>query len=166
MIHKALVLSLSLLFSMSCLAQKKAESPRDSCSGKIGTANVVISYSSPSVKGRKIWGALVPFGNVWRSGANEATTFKTDKDINVEGKLLKAGTYGFFTIPGESSWTIIFNKTSKQWGAFKYAMTEDALRVEVKSKKADAFTEHLVYKITNSGFSLIWENLEVPVGVK
>ena len=166
MINKAIVFMLSFTLSIACFAQKKTESPRDSTSGKIGKANIFITYGSPSVKGRKIWDALVPYGKVWRSGANEATTFKTDQDIYVEGKLLAAGTYGFFTIPGEKSWTIIFNKISKQWGAFKYDMKEDALRIEVKPIKAATLSERLVYKLNGSGFSLLWENLEVPVGLK
>jgi len=165
-IKRAIVLALSLVISLSGFAQKTPASPRDSCKGKIGKASITINYGSPSVKGRKVWDALVPYGKVWRAGANEATTFKTDQDIQVEGKLLPAGTYGFFVIPNENSWTIIFNKTSKQWGAFKYDMKEDALRVEVKPKKSGSMSERLVYKISADGISLNWENLEVPVGIK
>jgi hypothetical protein len=166
LIHKAALLAFSLIFSLSAFAQKKMESPRDSCSGKINKATITINYGSPSVKGRKIWGALVPYGQVWRTGANEATTFKTDHELMIEGKALPAGTYAFFAIPGETSWTIIFNKTANQWGAFNYAMKDDALRVEVKPKKSAAMNERLVYKMNKDGFSLSWENLEVPVGIK
>jgi hypothetical protein len=159
-------LAFLLIFSLSGFAQMKAGSPRDSVSGKIGKATIAINYGSPSVKGRKIWGDLVPYGQVWRTGANEATTFKTDMPIQVGGKTLPAGTYAFFAIPGEKTWTIIFNKTAKQWGSFKYDKKDDALRVDVTPKKSASMNERLVYKINSDGISLIWENLEVPVGIK
>ncbi len=142
------------------------ESPRDSVSGKVGNAMITVNYGSPSVKARKIWGDLVPYGKVWRTGANEATTFTTDKAIVVEGKSLPAGKYSFFAIPNEKEWTIIFNKTAKQWGAYDYKDKEDALRVTVKPKKSSAMAEHLKYTVNSSGISLIWENLEVPVSIK
>jgi hypothetical protein len=154
------------LFSLNCFAQKQMASPRDSASGKIGKANVVINYGSPSVKGRTIWGDLVPFGKVWRTGANEATTFTTDQPLEVEGKTLPAGKYAFFAIPNENEWVIIFNKEAKQWGAFKYKEKDDALRVNVKPKKSSGMNERLVYKINPNGISLLWENLEVPVSMK
>src|SRR5687767_4572105 len=95
-------------------------SPAATATGKIGAANVSVNYSSPSVKGRTIWGDLVPYGKVWRAGANEATVFQTDRDITIEGKKLPAGKYSFFTIPTENEWTLIFNKQPEQWGAYKY----------------------------------------------
>ena len=156
----------ALLISTAGLAQKKIESPRDSVSGMVGAAKITVNYGSPSVKGRKIWGDLVPYGKVWRAGANEATTFTTDKTITVEGKALAAGQYGFFVIPNEGSWTIIFNKTAKQWGAYDYKEKDDVLRVEVKGKKSTAMNERLVYKVNPTGISLIWDNLEVPVLIK
>jgi hypothetical protein len=165
-IKRTAAIALVLILSGNLAAQKKMESPRDSCSGKVGKATITINYVSPSVKGREVWGALVPYGQVWRTGANEATTFKTDKEIQVEGKALPAGTYAFFAIPGENSWTLIFNKTSNQWGAFNYSQKEDALRVDVKPGKAAAMSERLVYKITKDGFSLTWENLTVPVRIQ
>ncbi len=166
LVKRISILCFSLLFALSGYAQKKMESPRDSCSGKIGKATISMNYGSPSVKGRKIWGDLIPYGKVWRAGANEATTFKTDQNITVEGKALPAGTYGFFVIPGETTWTIIFNKTFKQWGAFKYDPKEDALRVDVKPAKSKSLTERLVYKINADGISLSWENIVVPVSIK
>lgn len=157
---------LALFVSLSSIAQKQMASPRDSVKGKIGSANVSINYGSPSVKGRKIWGDLVPYEKVWRAGANEATVFSTDRPLTVEGKNLPAGTYAFFVIPGEHEWNIIFNKTAKQWGAFKYDSKEDALRVMVKPVKSASMHERLVYKINANGISLNWENLEVPVSMK
>lgn len=156
----------AFLFSSSLVAQKKMASPRDSVMGKAGNASIAITYGSPSVKGRVIWGDLVPYGKVWRTGANEATTLTTDKDIQVEGKTLAKGTYGFFAIPGEKEWIIIFNKNAKQWGAYDYKQSEDVLRVTVKSKKSSAMNERLIYTINANGFSLLWENLEIPVSIK
>lgn len=161
------VWALGLLASTSAFAQMDAKaSPADSAMGKIGSANVMIRYSSPSVKGRTIWGKLVPYGEVWRSGANEATTFSTDKDLMVEGKKLPAGTYAFFTIPTANTWTVAFNKTAKQWGAFKYDEKQDALRATVKSMPAPAMSERLTYSVTPTGITLAWENLMVPVMMK
>ncbi len=160
------VVALSTFVSLSSFAQKKMASPRDSVKGKIGETSIYINYGSPSVKGRVIWGDLVPYGKVWRAGANEATSFTCDKSITVEGKTLPAGTYGFFVIPTEKEWTIIFNKIAKQWGAYEYTQQEDALRVTVTPKKGAAMNERLVYKINATGISLLWEKLEVPISIK
>jgi hypothetical protein len=161
------IATLLLLWAPAQAQEKKPrQSPADSAMGKIGGANIKIRYSSPSVKGRAIWGALVPYDTVWRTGANEATTFATDKAITVEGKALPAGTYSFFAIPGKESWVIIFNKTAKQWGAYDYKVADDALRVTVKPKALAAVQERMHFSVTASGISLKWDKLEVPVAVK
>jgi hypothetical protein len=142
-------------------------SPPAEASKKTANATITINYSQPAVKGREVWGKLVPYGEVWRAGANEATTFEVDKNVTVEGKPLAAGKYGLFTIPNTDEWTIIFNKVPNQWGAFKYDAKQDALRVKVKPKKSSAFNEKLVYKVETSGkVSLDWENLDVSFNVK
>jgi len=129
-------------------------------------AVVTIDYSQPSVKGRKIGADIAPYGKVWRTGANEATVFETSKDVKVEGKALAAGKYGLYTIPGEKEWTIIFNKTWKQWGT-DYTEADDALRVAVKPGKAASATEKMTFKIEKSGkVSLLWGNVVVPFTVK
>ncbi len=158
----------ALLFTVTVKAQdaKPLASPRDSVSGKAGKANISINYGSPSVKDRKIWGSLVPYGQVWRAGANEATVFTTDKAIKVEGKPLAAGTYSLFTIPTEGQWTVIFNKVPKQWGAYKYEEAQDALRVTVKPTASAQKNERLVYAINKGGFTLSWDQLTIPVSVK
>jgi hypothetical protein len=162
----AALFAFAMLFSVITFAQDKpVASPRDSVSAKVSGATISINYGSPSVKGRKVFGELEPYGKVWRAGANEATTFTTTKDITVEGKTLPAGTYGFFAIPTETTWTIIFNKVAKQWGAYKYEESKDALRVTVKPV-ASAMNERLVYKINAKGFSLNWDKISVPVSVK
>lgn len=158
---------LAVLTSFIACAQNGAPaSPPAKATGKIGDANITIDYSSPSVKGRKIFGGLEPYGKVWRAGANKATTFETDKDITVEGKPLPAGKYAFFVIPTESDWTVVFNKTADQWGAFKYDQGQDALRVTVKPKKTDALTERLAYAVDDNGVTLKWENVELPIAIK
>lgn len=140
-------------------------SPADSASSTVAGANIKIVYCSPSVKGRKIFGGLEPYGKVYRAGANAATTFSTSKDIMVEGKPLPAGTYSFFVIPAESGqWTVIFNKTAKQWGAFNYDEKMDQLRVMV-TPKTTTKKERLVYVITKNGFSMDWDTTSVPVKI-
>lgn len=163
---KLILLSIStFIFSTQALAQRQGASPRDSVKGKVGASEIQINYGSPSVKGRVIWGDLVPYGKVWRTGANEATRFSTSKDIMIEGKKLEAGTYSFFAIPNEKEWIIIFNRSAKQWGAFDYKQVEDALRVTVHPAKSSTNNERLLYKIQSGGFSLLWEKLEVPVKI-
>jgi len=137
-------------------AQEKA-SPAKVAEGTVGGSKITINYSSPAVKGRVIWGELVPLGEVWRAGANEATTFTTSKDITVEGQKLPAGTYSFFIIPGEGQSTFIFNKVAKQWGAFNYDAKEDALRVNVPSGQSQTLEERLVYEVKPDGFEVRWE---------
>jgi hypothetical protein len=166
--------SIALLFvattiSIGAMAQeaKKPASPAATVTGKVKNATITIKYSSPSVKGRTIWGGLEKYDVVWRAGANEATTFETDKDIKVEGKLLPAGAYSFFLIPKASGkWTAIFNKEPKQWGAYKYEESKDQLRVSVKTKALKATQEQLVYTINKGGFALAWDKISVPVKIK
>jgi hypothetical protein len=167
-----LVVCLVMLCSWVSFAQEKAPaSPPASANAKIGTTDVSVKYSSPAVKGRKIWGELVPYGQVWRTGANEATTITFSKDVTVEGQKLKAGTYALFTQPGDKEWTIIFNKTAKQWGAFKYDQAQDALRVKVKPMAAKTTNERMKIDVQPKGktagvITIMWENLAVPINVK
>lgn len=168
------VLSLSaflFLFALLCNTAVQAQtqapkSPAQTAKGTIGTADVTVAYSSPAVNGRTVWGELVPYDKVWRAGANDATTFETSKDVMVEGQALPAGKYSLFAIPGQDEWTIVFNKEAKQWGAFKYDETKDALRVKVKPRKSASFNERLAYNVSESGLTMQWADLEVPVVVK
>ena len=166
-ITKLLVLFVALISTSGIFAQEKRASPAATATGKIGNATITINYSSPFVKGRTIWGDLVPYGEVWRAGANEATTFKTDKPIKVEGKELAAGEYAFFVIVNkDNTATVIFNKEAKQWGAYKYDASKDALRVDVKTKNSTKLNESLVYTIEKNKVVLSWEKLEIPVTIK
>ncbi|MCF6141232.1 DUF2911 domain-containing protein [Flavobacterium sp. K77] len=146
--------------------QGKPTSTKESVTGKINGATITINYGSPSVNGRAIWGALVPFNQVWRAGANDATTFETDKEITVEGAKLPAGKYSFFVLPSEKESVIIFNKEAKQWGAYKYKQTEDQLRVTIKQKASKKTTEKLVYTVEKNAVVLSWENWDFVVNIK
>lgn len=170
-----LIISAFVVFSLSdAYSQQKNEkvriSPKASVSQTVGFTDITISYSRPGVKGRKIWGGLVPYNKVWRAGANEATKITFSTDVTIEGKKLSAGSYGFFAIPGKSEWTLIFNKVADQWGAFEYNEAEDALRISVKPEKSN-FTEWLRYEITKTSdstatISLNWKDLKVPFKVE
>ncbi len=175
MMTKGFVLAMVGLFMSSATwgqaDKSQRPSPPGTATGKVNGATITINYSSPSVKGRKIWGDLVPYDKVWRAGANEATLFETDKNITVGGKSLAAGKYSLYALPGEKEWTIIFNSTTGQWGINRDGTTtedpaKDVLRVTVTPKKSASFNEKLMYKVNDKGFSLLWENLEVPVSIK
>ncbi|QZK90389.1 Protein of unknown function (DUF2911) [Flavobacterium tiangeerense] len=147
-------------------AQSKPTSSKETITGKIKDATITVDYGSPSVNGRKIWGELVPFDKIWRAGANDATTFETDKDLTVEGSKLPAGKYSFFIIPNGNECTIIFNKVAKQWGAYKYKQEDDQLRVVVKPEVLRSAYEKLTYEINSNTFSLKWDNWSIPVQIK
>lgn len=162
---KKIFLIIALFITAKSLAQDKPASPKDTTSAKIGNVKVEVVYSRPSAKGRKVMGALVPYGEVWRTGANEATTISFDKNVKIEGQKLAAGKYSLFTIPGESEWTIIINSDPKQWGAYKYKKEKDVLRVNVKPSKT-AFTETFTIAVEKSGLIIKWEETEVNVSIK
>jgi len=147
MIRRSLYIGLSLLLltlvsTAPAAAQERGNdearvSPNAAVSQTIGTTEVRITYGRPQVKGREIFGGLVSYNEVWRTGANEATTFSVSSDVTIEGEPLSAGTYSLYTIPGPEAWTIIFNNVADQWGT-NYDDSEDALRVEVTPESASA----------------------------
>ena len=164
------MMSLMLFLTISSSAQKdksKRPSPPALVTQKIGDLTISIDYSQPSVKGRTIGVDLEPKpGAVWRTGANEATVFEVDRDVKVEGNQLPKGKYGLFTLVDGDSWTIIFNKTWKQWGAFDYKEADDALRVKVKAGKADPFAEKMTFSIDAKGkVTLLWGDKKVDFTV-
>lgn len=163
--------SLALVASLLALpaaAERGDDSGRASkngmTAGEVGGADVTLEYGRPKVKGRTIWGGLVPYGKVWRTGADEATTITFDQNVTVEGEALPAGTYALFTIPGEEEWTVIFNKTAKQWGAYKYDEAEDALRVTVSPREGE-MVEEMEFAVEDGHVVLRWAELEVPFAV-
>ncbi len=162
------VLALSFAALSACAQDDKSKraSPPAQESAMVGDTKIVIDYSQPSVKGRQIYGELVPYNEVWRAGANEATTFEVDKDVSIEGQTLPAGKYALFAIPGEEEWTIIFNKTANQWGAFEYDEAQDALRIQVAPQPTPEQTEMLTYTIDENGeVSLLWDDTAVEFTV-
>ena len=138
-------------------------------SQRIGLTDITIKYHRPLVNDRKVWGALVPYGKVWRAGANENTTITFDDPVMIEGQPLAAGIYGLHMIPNADEWTVIFSKNSTSWGSFSYDQAEDALRVNVKPQPADmhnALTYDFDKLQPNSAVvELEWEKLAVPFKV-
>ena len=144
-------------------------SPHASVSQTVGLTEISVEYHRPAVNDRRIWGDLVPYGEVWRAGANENTVFETSTDVMVEGETLPAGRYGFHTIPGEDAWTIIFSTVSSAWGSYSYDPSEDALRATVAPREG-SFTERLSFRFdapdeTSATLVLAWDELEVPVSL-
>ncbi|HPR28817.1 MAG TPA: DUF2911 domain-containing protein [Chitinophagales bacterium] len=142
-------------------------SPATSTTADLHGNTVTVQYGSPRVKGRVIWGGLVPYGQVWRTGANEATTITFSQDVLIEGQLLKADTYSLFTIPEADQWIIIFNLEEKQWGAFKYDQEQDALRMEVTPVIGESLTENMTFTLEpqdNGGvIRFQWEFLTIDI---
>ncbi|AWH86016.1 hypothetical protein HYN59_13255 [Flavobacterium album] len=166
LITKTVMLFIAVLTTTLVTAQdKKPASPPATATGKINGANITINYSSPFVKGRVIWGELVPYGKVWRAGANKPTTFETDKALMVEGKELPAGKYAVYVIPEKESATVIFGK-DPTIGFNNYDESKDQIRVTVKTKKSAKMNESLIYTINKDNVTLIWENLDIPVKIK
>jgi hypothetical protein len=169
-----LTVFLAGIISSESYSQQKEEvrlSPKAMVEQTVGFTEVTIDYSRPGVKGRKIWGGLVPYNVVWRAGANEATKITFSTDVKIDGKKLKAGSYGFFAIPGQKTWILIFNKVANQWGAFEYNDVEDALRIEVTPMQNNCWQEWLAYTINKSSDNkavvmLEWEKLKVPFNVE
>lgn len=148
------------------MAQSEQLSPPASASGTVDGVQIDVKYFAPSARGREIMGELVPYGEVWRTGANNATKITFDQDVNIEGKPLKAGTYGLFTIPGEKEWTVIFNTIPDQWGAFNYDETKDALRVKVPAGSTGDMVEKFNIEVADKGVEMAWENTKVMFSVK
>lgn len=143
-------------------------SPIEVKEGQIAGKSIKVQYGSPSVKGRTIWGDLVPYNVVWRTGANEATYIDIPQDITVEGKPLAAGKYSLFTIPKETgSWTVIFNSDwNLEHGHFQYDEKNDILRVEVNPTWETNSSEKLSIELEAPGLVIRWEKLKLPITIK
>jgi tetratricopeptide (TPR) repeat protein len=136
---------------------------------RIGLTDITVNYHRPLANGRQVWGKLVPYGQVWRAGANENTTITFSDPVTIEGQALDKGTYGLHMIPGENQWTVIFSKNSSSWGSFTYKQDEDALRVNVKPQSADAH-DALAYdfddvKADSTLVTMRWDKVAVPFKV-
>ena len=137
----------------------------------VGLTEIKVSYHRPAVAGRKVWGELVPYGDVWRAGANENTTVSFSSPVKVAGKPLAAGTYGLHMIPTAKDWTVIFSKVSIAWGSYSYDPKEDALRVTVSPQPSEGPTERLSYSFDNPSetaatLTLRWETLKLPIAIE
>lgn len=153
---KTKILLLFTLVSFICYGQK---SPAEKTQGTINGTKITVEYSSPRVNSRVIYGDLVPYGEVWRAGANENTTIQFAKDVKVNGQELSAGKYGFFIIPNTNKgWEIIFNTKNDGWGAYSYSDSRDALRLETKVQTNEESQEELLYKITDKGILFSWSD--------
>jgi hypothetical protein len=164
-----LIATSAMLIAPAQEDKSKRPSPPASAKETLADGTVIsINYSQPSIKGRTIGKNLEPMnGKVWRTGANEATVFEVSKNVKIEDKKLPAGKYGLFTIASDKEWTIIFNKTWDQWGAFNYKEADDVLRVKVKPGKAKAFAEKMTFTISKKGkVSLLWGDIRVDFEVE
>lgn len=163
-------LGVSSTYAQNRANDKPRVSPNATVSQTIGVTPVTITYGRPHVKGREVFGDLVPYGKIWRTGANEATTIDFPKDVTIEGQALPAGTYTLFTIPEESEWTVVFNSVVKQWGAYDYKKSNDVLRVAVEPQTAE-HQEMLTFtfeEVTNQSAKVVlnWSTLELPIAVE
>jgi len=166
-----LLSSFALFIGQAVMAQDANPKPSPAAKATetiVSGATITIEYSQPAVRGRTIGTNLEPLpGKVWRTGANDATVFETTKDLMVQGQKLPAGKYGLFSLVNNGEWTIIFNKTFKQWGAFQYKEADDALRVKAKADKAPEFHERMSFEIAKSGdITLYWGDHRVVFQVK
>lgn len=166
------IIGLLCCLSFTAFAQLKLPSlsPEAKLVQTAGLTTITIDYSSPAVKGRKVWGGVVPMDKVWRAGANHATTINFTEPVTIGDKEVAAGTYGFFAIPGASQWTLIVSKQSDLWGSDEYKQDNDVVRVNVKPQ-AIGNRERLVYLVTNfdnatANIDLEWEKVRVTLPVK
>ncbi len=161
----------SLSFPLSAQVSLPQASPKSTLYQTIGLSEVVIEYSRPAVKGRKIWDGLIPYQKVWRTGSNAATWISFSHDVMIGEKEIKAGKYAIFTIPDENEWTIILNTNKDQWGSTDYKQEFDVCRFNVKPVKTKENQERLLFLIEPSNESeaqivMRWEFLEISFGIK
>jgi len=167
------MIALFCLCSAPAFAQQlqlPSKSPGAMLKQTVGLTDITVEYSSPAVRGRKIWGALVPYGQVWRTGANAATKVTFSKDVSINNTAVPAGSYAFFAIPNANSWTLILSKEANQGGAFNYKKEQDLLRLDVKPT-AIPNRERLAYLVTNftddtASLDLEWEKVRVSLPIK
>lgn len=162
-------LSLMALATPLLAQELPRPSPKAQIMQAVGVNEVTVSYGRPAVRGRQIWGELVPFGQVWRTGANEATTIQFARPAAVEGKVLPAGIYSVHTIPGRDQWTLVLNSVAEQWGSYQYDESKDVLRVEIDPLSIPA-QERLTFSfpvVTDNSavLALDWEMVRIPIRI-
>ncbi|TJY37232.1 DUF2911 domain-containing protein [Pontimicrobium aquaticum] len=142
------------------------QSPRKQATGNIGAVAVEVDYGAPSVRDRVIWGELVPYGKVWRAGANENTTISFDKDVTVGDQKVPAGKYGLFFIPNEGEqWIIVFSKKNDAWGSNGYSKENDLIRLKVNPKKGDKSVEQMAFHVGKKGVQFAWEKVTIFIPI-
>jgi hypothetical protein len=152
-------------------SKKKPLSPHTSAMAMVGDAHIHIDYSSPGVRDRIIFGGLLAYDQVWQAGAHMATWIETNKGLQIEGKILPAGKYGFFTIPSKDEWIVIFNSNWEQHGKDEYDKKDDVLRFKIQPEISNEITEHLEYKVNkindeDGSISLAWEKVAINFNFK
>lgn len=163
----AILAVVSVLIVAVVAMQRQRVSPHETIDATIGGKKVSITYGRPSLKGRKaVGGELVPFGKVWRTGADEATVLTTEADLMIGDLAVPAGSYALFTLPSETGWKLIVNKTAKQWGAFSYKDADDLGRTDMKVGKMAAAVEQFTISLSGGVLKLEWENTSASVDVK
>lgn len=163
-ILSAIAFAFIMLLSTNVEAQK---SPRKQATGNIGAVAVEVDYGAPSVRDRVIWGELVPFGKVWRAGANENTTISFDKDVTVGGQKVPAGKYGLFIIPNKGEkWIVALSKKNDAWGSNGYSEENDLIRLKVSPKKGDKSVEQMAFKVNEKGVKFAWDKVHLLIPVK
>ncbi|MBD3750014.1 MAG: DUF2911 domain-containing protein [Sphingobacteriales bacterium] len=169
--ERLIITGILILFVVFNAHAQAAKSKRLSPPAKVTeTTNsgitISVAYSQPAINGRTIGKEIAPYGEVWRTGANEATVFEINKDVKINGKTLPAGKYGLYSIPGKDKWTFMFNKVWKQWGT-SYNEKEDALRVDTKPMFSKEFIERMTFKISKKGeVNLLWGNVKLGFKVE
>jgi len=162
-------ISILIAFLFIATASYAQKSPRKEATGSINKTTITIDYSSPSVKGRTIWGGLEKYGKVWRAGADKNTTVTFDKAVTIGETQVKAGTYGFFIIPNEQgNWVVILNSKNDGWGAYSYKQSDDVVRLEVAPTFVEDNQEALAYSVGKSSIDFAWEKarISIPVNTK
>ncbi|HYO75615.1 MAG TPA: DUF2911 domain-containing protein [Thermoanaerobaculia bacterium] len=171
--RKTILAVLALAMTTSVFAQQQIRAPRPSPQASltqtIGITDMTIKYSRPGVKGRQVWGSLVPYDKVWRAGANEATTISFSDDVWIGGQKLAKGTYSFHATPGQTQWTLHFNSVADQWGSYSYDAAKDVVTVKVTPQRAE-FREWMGFEVSDmttdtATVQLRWENVAVPFTV-
>lgn len=162
--HISTLLFAFVLMASSCTSEKIA-SPAQTTDGRIGSVQIEINYGAPSVKGREIFGALVPYNEVWRTGANENTTISFSEPVRILGQDVPGGTYGLFTTPGRDEWMLHLNSEYEEWGAYSYNDQNNILSKTILPKKADSFQEQLLFSIKDTSVRLSWADLVLDIPI-
>ena len=169
--HKSFLFITTILLVLLCwecsTGQKKERpSPLRTDSSLFNSGELKIAFSSPSIRGRKIWGGLVSYDTIWRTGANHATVFSTEVDISIAGQSLDSGAYSVFTIPGKETWQVMINEHWNQWGTYEYDSIANAAVIQVVPERSDEFSEQMKFYFSDQSLIFHWEYLRFSLQVE